>query len=84
MGKRTLTAKDKQKIIKTVQEKISNVTKADIEKILKIAISVGTAVVTIAQTINKTINEINKNKKPLEEIRHEKRRAILTKKKKVK
>jgi hypothetical protein len=84
MEKRTLNVKDKQKIIKTVQEKISNVTKADIEKILKISISVGTAVVTIAQTINKTIHEINKNKKPLEEKKHEKLRTIPTKKKKLK
>jgi len=84
MKKRTLTANDKQKIIKSVQEKISNVTKADIERILKIAISVGTAVVAIVTTINETINEINKNKKPLEEMKHKKRRTILTKKKNLK
>lgn len=65
MKKKKISEKERQSIIKAVQEKVSNVSKEDINKILKKFISIGSGVLVIAQTVNKIIEEINKNKKPL-------------------
>jgi hypothetical protein len=61
MEKRSLSSKQKQSIIKTVQDKVGSISKRDVERMINVVISVGTGVVAIAKIISDTIGVSDQN-----------------------